>query len=178
MLKLSRRGRIGLAILLGAALLAAGSATYAITSGGGESRATERFSVFETIDDDDLPVPMTFRRVEAAGDATVLSEAELRDRVGAGMDVAMRESPKLVEIVNNAMSGVAGLDGPLWAVFPDIPPLGGPVPEGVETYVLYLYDARTGELLLEFGGPIVDGENEWHPDFPREMRYTREDQIS
>jgi len=140
--------------------------------------ASENDRVFETIDDDDLGIFVEFRRLSDEEASAVMSEPEFLSRLGAAGEVSMREGPKLVSIVGDPPFAAEGADGPLWAFLPNIPPFGsGPIPEGVETFVLQLYNARTGELVLEFGGPIRDGHNEWHPDFPEELRYGIEDQI-
>jgi hypothetical protein len=146
----------------------------------GDANASETAGhVFDSIHNDDVGLPsVRFRRLSADEAPGAITEEQFLEVIGPVAELPMREPPRLVEIVGNPFPDTPEADGPLWAFLPDIAPaLGGPVPEGVETFVLQLYNARTGQLVLEFGGPIRDGENEWHPDFPEELRYTIEDQI-
>jgi hypothetical protein len=126
---------------------------------------------FDTIEEKNMSVDISFTRVDPSRDPSLLSESELRSLLGPAMNVPMRESPKLVQVVKNPF-GVDGVNGPLWAVLPDLDPVWalGPIPAGVKTYWIQLYDARSGELVVEFGGPVVDGQNEWHPEVPAEDR--------
>ena len=143
----------------------------ALTSATEAQEAAPAGRVFETIQEENFSVEVSFRAVDASNDPSLLSEIELRDRLGPRMELPMRESPKLVEVVKNPF-GVDEMRNPLWAVLPDVDPVWamGPIPDGVKTYWIQLYDARTGELVVEFGGPVIDGQNEWHPDVPLEER--------
>lgn len=164
--------------IVGLGMVALAVGAWALLNDGGTTVAKDSTRPFDTIDENDLAVPVTFERLAQADAPDAMSESEIRVLIGTAVEVPMREPPRLVRLVGNPFPDTRGADGPLWAFLPDIPlTLGGPVPEGVETYVLQLYNASTGELILEFGGPIRDGENEWHPDFPQELRYGIDDQV-